>query len=327
VSTYADLTVTATDSYGVSASAAFTLEVLPSGPPPCGGLAAQVDRHVVQTGSHPGSIKVGIEGLEVRVYDKADGSCAAGFGVSWQNYPDIWLACDPAGRATSDASGLALVGLPAGQYLAIGEYDPDGLPPDGSGNEIYVGNSIGAFDCAADNDPTTVSKSAYLQIIETADGRKVPAKYTRRTGSELLVIEPEYVLWDETQQLYPFVFQSLGDWNVATSVSPPEGFVADHEVLAEEVQSEVEAVQFTITEVGSDLVPTETHFEVVHNGRREVIRSRVGILLTPDYARSRGFDVSELRALGLIVDPPAVGPRPRRATPGRPDHAGGPNNK
>ena len=39
-------------------------------------------------------------------------------------------------------------------------------------------------------------------------------------------------------------------------MSPPEGFVADADNLSEEVNSEVEAVQFTITDVGSDWVPT-----------------------------------------------------------------------
>lgn len=311
VGSYTGLTVTATDAYGATDQVSFALEVISAGPTPCGGLAVRVDRHTVQTGSHPGSTKEGIAGLEIRVFDKSSGSCAADIGISWQSYPDIWAACDPAGVAATATDGLAVVPLAAGNYLAIGEYDSDGLPPNGSGNEIYIGNSIGAFDCAVGGDPLTVSKWAYLQVIETSDGRKVPAKYTRRTGSELLVIEPEYVLWDQTEQLYPFVFQSLGDWSVSTSVVPPEGFVADHDELTEEVVNEVEAVQFTITEVGSDLVPTETTFEVEHNGRREVIRSRIGILLTPDYARSRGFDVEELRALGLIVDPPAIGPQVR----------------
>ena len=34
------------------------------------------------------------------------------------------------------------------------------------------------------------------------------------------------------------------------------------------------------------------------------MRSNVGILLTPDYAQSRGFDVHELRARGLIKERP-----------------------
>lgn len=63
-------------------------------------------------------------------------------------------------------------------------------------------------------------------------------------------------------------------------------------------------MQFTVTEVGSDLVPTGTTFEVWHRGRREVIRSQVDIFPTPDYARSRGFDVAALQAIGLIKERP-----------------------
>jgi hypothetical protein len=29
---------------------------------------------------------------------------------------------------------------------------------------------------------------------------------------------------DSTQELYPFVFETIGDWDVTTSVTPPEGF-------------------------------------------------------------------------------------------------------
>ena len=70
------------------------------------------------------------------------------------------------------------------------------------------------------------------------------------------------------------------------------------------MDSTIAVVQFTITEVGSDLVPTWTTFEVFHKGRREVIHSRVGIFLTPEYARGRGFNVATLRAAGLIKERP-----------------------
>jgi hypothetical protein len=116
-------------------------------------------------------------------------------------------------------------------------------------------------------------------------------------------IEPEYVIWDDTQQLYPFVFETVGDWDVTTSVTPPEGFEADYDALAAQVNNDLEAVQFTITEVGSDLVPTVTQFNVMYNGQRRVVQSRVDIRLTPAYARSRGFDVRTLREKGLLVEP------------------------
>ena len=92
---------------------------------------------------------------------------------------------------------------------------------------------------------------------------------------------------------------------MTASVTPLEGFVSDEDELWAYVNNEIEAVQFTITEVGSDLVPTETTFQVRHKGKSETIRSRVGILLTPEYARGRGFDVAKLRAKGLIKERPS----------------------
>ena len=52
--------------------------------------------------------------------------------------------------------------------------------------------------------------------------------------------------------------------------------------------------------------------EISHKGKSETIRSRVGILLTPEYAQSRGFGVAELRAKGLIKDRPQKSGKPRR---------------
>ena len=66
----------------------------------------------------------------------------------------------------------------------------------------------------------------------------------------------------------------------------------------------LEAVQFSITEVGSDLVPTETTFEVSHNGQSQIVHGHVGIMLTPAYAQSRGYNVAPLRAQGLIKEHP-----------------------
>jgi hypothetical protein len=91
--------------------------------------------------------------------------------------------------------------------------------------------------------------------------------------------------------------------------APPEGFVADFDLLFETVNNDLQAVQFTITELGSDLVPTETTFQVQHNGVWDTVRGEVGIVLTPDYALSRGFDVTQLRAQGLIWDRPRRGRR------------------
>jgi hypothetical protein len=159
----------------------------------------------------------------------------------------------------------------------------------------------------------------HLQQIVRADGRKAPGKTTRLTGSELLIIRPAVMTRDTEVQLYPFVFETIGDWGASVAIQPPEGFVADFPELSAYVANEGEAVQFTITEIGSGLLPTQTRFDVIHNGQTHAVLSDVDILLTASYARVRGFDVEALRERGLIVEDDSVPPRPiKPAGAGRP---------
>ena len=120
-----------------------------------------------------------------------------------------------------------------GSYILIGRYDPDENVND---DEIFIGKVL--------NDLLPDEK-VYMQIIEKADGKKVPAKNKKRTGSLLMIIEPEYVEWSGTEELYPFIFESIGDWTVGTSIAPPEGFVSDQDMVVENVNMEIEAVQFS----------------------------------------------------------------------------------
>ena len=267
----------------------------------CATLLVQADKHTVGSGSHPGSTKDPLVGILVGAYDKS-AMCVSeqdrnGNGITWHEYADIVANCTPDNTAVTDAAGVALLELSPGDYIVISHFDDDNDPmtPD-----IILGASASDLLCGE-------LKKKHLQLLVDANGRTKPGKTTRLTGSELLIIEPEYVLWDQTQQLYPLVFETIGEWAVATSVTPPEGFVADYNELSQAVNNDLPAVQFTITELGSDLVPTRTTFQVQHNGRRRTMHSEVGIQLTPDYARSRGFDVAELRARGLIREQPGGG--------------------
>lgn len=250
---------------------------------PPGLLTVQVDKHTVGSGNHPGSTKEPIAGLVVRVFDKSTDSCAmTRFGVSWQYYKSIWLSCLSQGDGTTDASGRVSLEVAPGNYLVIGEYDPDG---GAVGNALYPGVSAGELASGE-----TVQK--YLQVIVKANGKTVPAKYTKKTGSELLIIEPEYVEWDGTQELYPFIFDSIGDWTVTTSVNPPQGFVADQQSLTEEVNTELEAVQFLLTDVGSEWVPTEVTHKLKHKGKSETVHSQVEVKLSEKLAKEKGLDRS-----------------------------------
>jgi hypothetical protein len=118
----------------------------------------------------------------------------------------------------------------------------------------------------------------------------VPAKHKKRTGSLLMIIEPEYVEWSGTEELYPFIFESIGDWTVGTSIAPPEGFVSDQDMVVENVNMEIEAVQFSIVDVGSEWVDTGVTFEVEHKGKKEKIKSKIGIKCAKKPAKKKGFD-------------------------------------
>jgi len=106
-----------------------------------------------------------------------------------------------------------------------------------------------------------------------------------------LITEPEYIEWNSTQEFYPFFFESIGDWGVTTSVSPPEGFVTDHDALSTDVNSEIESLQFTITDVGSKWEETGVTYELKHNGKIEVFGSKIGIKLSRKLAKEKGQGV------------------------------------
>lgn len=257
-------------------------------------INVQAVRHTVGSGSHPAVAREPLADLIVGVYDKSEGSCARqqdlqGDGISHNEYAAIVANCPAVATGLTDADGMVTFLLPPGDYLVIGD----------DGTDKHLG--VSASDCF---DGVVMHK--LLQQIIRSDARKVPGKVNkqqREDGSALRIIEPEYIVWDETEQAYPFIFETEDEFGVSVSVAPPDGFVSDYDNLSAEVTSETEAVQFTVTEVGSDLVPTEATFQIVRNGRVETVRSQVGIKLTPGYARQRGFNVHALRQKGLIHEP------------------------
>ena len=67
--------------------------------------------------------------------------------------------------------------------------------------------------------------------------------------------------------------------------------MSDQESLSEEVNTEVEAVQFTITDVGSDWVATGVVHDIKHKGKKEKIKSKIGVKLSKKLAKEKGLDV------------------------------------
>ncbi len=273
-----------------------TLDVTVEG----GGAAIEVHalRYVLGRGRWPIFTKEPIVGAQVCAYERSRGSCP------WDECRYHLFSynrcvvnnCAPVACGVTDANGWATLNVPPGNYIVIAEDLSGLLLPD------PLGWLVGDLDCG---------ETAYapLRQIVRADGRRIACIISRLIGSELLVIQPEEMLWDGEEQVYPFVFESVGAWDVTVSVEPPDGFVPDVSELSDTVINEDSALQFTITELGSDLLPTDTRFEIEHDGRFYDVSGKVNISLTSRYARQRGFNVRTLNAKGLIRDAQAPAPR------------------
>jgi len=247
-----------------------------------GTIQVAAEQHTVGPGTTPSTSK-GPATLPVHVYSKAAGGCAAQFGFTHQQWPSIWLSCAPAVVASglTDGAGQLTLTAPAGNYLVLGAYD---RTPE---EALYVGDSVQSLAAGG-------TKTAKLRLMIKSNGKKTAAKGQKFTGSELWIIEPEYVEWDSTEELYPFIFESVGDWTVTTTVEPPEGFVADQPSLTTEVDTTLEAAQFTITDVGSEWVDTEvthdlTHTDATGKVKKEKFKSQVGVKLSKAKAQALGL--------------------------------------
>jgi hypothetical protein len=186
----------------------------------------------------------------------------------------------------TDSSGEAEIAVPPGEYLVVAEYNPDSAPQ--SGDEMYVGEIVGEVEPGE-------RKETYLRVIETAKAKRLPCKstsrYAKKKVSELLIVEPEYVVWDGKEALYPFVFESEGDWSVTTTVNPPKGFVVDHGSLSVEVNKELDAMQFIMKDVGGYWKPTMVTYTLKHKEKEERIKSKIDVKLSKKLAKEKGLNI------------------------------------
>lgn len=250
----------------------------------------RVDEHAVGSGNYPSVATSQLAGIGVRAFNKAD-PCVQPYDASrWQHRRPLLLQCIPEAVVPTDSTGVASFDLESGDWWFIAVYPPGssltggapGSPNDGS-SPIYGVTGINVVD--------PVPVGGYSSLIKftrnASSGKTVPSSWKKRSGSVLLIVQPDYVEWDGETAEYPFVFDTVGDWTVTTAVTPPEGFVADETALTADVNSEIEAVQFTITDVGSDWVSTDVEYDVKHKGKTEKIKSKIGVKLSKKLAKQK----------------------------------------
>ncbi|MFC1788407.1 thrombospondin type 3 repeat-containing protein [Thermodesulfobacteriota bacterium] len=234
--------------------------------------------HTVGCGENPGAYKAPNVGMIAKVFDASSESCAGLIGIEYPYYGEIYNTCESINEVVTHGQGEAIFALPEGDYVVIGHYTEDNA-------DIYVRRNAHGILPGKDT-------YKHSQVIIKCDKKKVSTKCSKYEGSELLLIEPEYVEWSSETELYPFIFESVGDWTVTTSVTPPEGFVADNEALSAAVNNEIEVVQFTITDIGSRWIPTKVKHKIKHKKQKEItVTSEVGIKLTPELAQEKGVGI------------------------------------
>ena len=130
-----------------------------------------------------------------------------------------------------------------------------------------------------------------LKVILKSNGKAAAGQITVLTGTLLEITEPMFVEWDGTQELYPFIFETVGDWQVTTAISPPPGFVANTPSLTTLVNTALKAAQFTITDVGSSWVPTTVTYTIVHKKKTKTVKNKIGVKLTKRLAQMKGLTV------------------------------------
>lgn len=212
-----------------------------------------------------------VSGIPVRAYDMSSGSCAKRYGISWHHHETIWNKCTTPYMRMTGADGQRSLELPPGVYLLIAKYDPDLLEAPGSdtddpGNDIFIGVS-------ADGLKSNQTLQKYFAIIGT-NGEITTGICHVVKGSELLIIQPQYLVWDGNGKKCPFIFESRqGTWTVTTELHPPKGFEAYPNIISVSElntgkQTAVPAV-ITQTKTGAAANPVKVEYTVMHDGWKE----------------------------------------------------------
>jgi uncharacterized protein DUF4082/Calx-beta domain-containing protein/Big-like domain-containing protein/purple acid phosphatase-like protein len=122
------------------------------------------------------------------------------------------------------------------------------------------------------------TRNAPLSLLATFNGKIVPGAQVEFFGSYLNIIQPEYVDWTEDEEQYPFVMVAQGGWDLTTSVTPPAGLVADEPALSASVADTTSAIQFTMTDIGSEWTDTAVSHSIVHNGAATATKTKIPMI-------------------------------------------------
>jgi hypothetical protein len=247
--------------------------------------------------------EVDLEDVNVKVFDREDRDFYSAYG-SWPPrhfLDDIYEAnIGIAGGCSTNEDGKCMVGEDhPGKFLVIAKYEDSD-----SGKKVYTGKFVNFmwnrsacwwhWDRDDDDEdgftpPDKITK--YLHIIKLIR-RNGEAKFlggvrTIVSGSQLDVYHPEYTVWEDEVELYPFMFTSEEDWDVDVCMYVPEGYrlvgIMDdnEEVISTSgcvhsfVAGESKVFLFEVEDVGSPEPEMSFSLVTVHEGRGKVLYKKI----------------------------------------------------
>jgi hypothetical protein len=235
----------------------------------------------IGSGSQPDITATPIEGMTVKLFPISS-IPKDYYPIDFKTYSIIWGNATSVKSAITDADGVAkFEGVDQDDYLILGHY-PQGQSFD------YLAGRVWADDSRWDlEEPIIIER---LVAFETADGDSIACRIFRFTGSELLIYEPEFVVWDSREEYYPIVFEAEGNWEVKTSVTPSAGFSADRKLIKVNVVDELKAIQFKIIEKGGRWKETRVTYKIKNkkDGINVKLVSTIGVILDQRLARQEG---------------------------------------
>lgn len=206
--------------------------------------------------------------LETKVFDAAAGSCVATVGAQPQNYAAIREKCaaeltkketmspvegnkprnlisDLAGLGVTKGTKLVLVKSQASVDGSFGYMGFD-LPTINEGETRDVGFNIVAGQTLnfVQTSIFTKDSKGFRQSLRRAQVIK---------GSELQIFQPDFSLRNGTEEVYPFMFVSDGDWDVDICLEVPAGYkIAEPGKCSQTfLSNETKIVEFVAVETGS----------------------------------------------------------------------------
>ncbi len=219
-----------------------------------------------------------VEDALCKAYKRSD-SCVV------TRHPDSTLIveeCVASSSCVTDAQGLCLMGVEEALYYVAA------IEPQHPGK--YPGHDIGLVDNSSS------PKMARLAFLRGPDGKTSPGKSSKKSGSELWIYEPQYVVWEGTEEYYPFVFESGQNWSVDVCLEPPEGYVPsdNEECLQQVIAGQPKAILFKLVEVGSVPDDVKVKMKITNpHGKKSIVHSKVGIRLSQNLAKAKGVAIDK----------------------------------